>query len=52
MDRFEAVENFRDKLMDEFIKLCNYNDYGKINLLTIGNTVDRIYDECIEELLI
>lgn len=50
MDKFEAVDIFRDKLMDEFISLCNYNDFGKINLLTIGDTVDRIYDKCIEKM--
>lgn len=50
MDSFEAIDMFRDKLTDEFISLCDYNDFSKINLLTIGDTVDRIYDECIEEM--
>lgn len=50
MDKFEAIDMFRDKIMDKFISLCNYNDFGKINLLTIENTVNRIYDECIEEM--
>ena len=51
MDKFEAVDKFQDELMDEFLKLCNYNDYGKINLLTIGETVDRVYDKCIADML-
>ena len=37
MDRYEAVEKFCD--MQKFIELCDYNDYGKINLLLIGDTV-------------
>lgn len=50
MNGYEAVDKFRDLLMDKFISLCNYNDYGKINLLLIGETVDQIYDKCIDEL--
>ena len=51
IDKFEAVDKFRDELMDEFLSLCNYNDYSKINLLTIGETVDRIYDKCIDDMV-
>ena len=51
MDKFEAVDKFRSLIMNKFIELCNYNDYGKINLLTIGETVDRIYDRCIEDMV-
>lgn len=51
MDKFEAVDKFRNLIMDKFIELCNYNDYGKINLLTIGETVDRIYDRCIDDMV-
>lgn len=51
MDKFEAVDKFRDLIMDEFISLCNYNDYEKINLLTIDETVNRIYDKCIEDMV-
>ena len=50
MNEFEVIDMFKDKLMDEFISLCNYNDFGKVNLLTIGDTVDRIYDECISDM--
>ena len=51
MNKFEAVDKFRDLLMDEFIRLCNYNDYSKINLLLIGDTVERIYDRCINDMV-
>lgn len=50
MNEFEAVDKFRNLLMNEFIELCNYNDYGEISLLLIGNTVDRIYDRCIDDM--
>lgn len=51
MNKFEAVDKFRNLIINKFIELCNYNDYGKINLLTIGETVDRIYDRCIEDMV-
>ena len=31
--------------MNEFISLCNYNDYNRVTLLRIGETIDRIYDK-------
>ena len=51
MNKFEAVDKFQDELMEEFLKLCNYNDYNKINLLTIGDTVYRIYEKCIDDMV-
>lgn len=51
MNKFEAVDKFQNELMDEFLRLCNYNDYNKINLFTIGEVVDRIYDKCIEDMV-
>lgn len=51
MNKFEAVDKFRDELMDKFLSLCNYNDYSKINLLTIGETVDRVYEKCIDDMV-
>ena len=51
MDKFEAVDKFRDELMKEFLVLCDYNDFKKINLLTIGDTVDRIYEKCINDMV-
>lgn len=37
--------DFRNDIMSEFISLCNYNDYNKITLLRIGETIDRIYEK-------
>ena len=51
MARFDDIDKFVNELMDEFLRLCNYNDYGKINLLTISETVDRIYGRCINDML-
>ena len=51
MDKFKAVDKFRDELMDKFLSLCNYNDYNKINLLLIGETIDKVYDKCIEDMV-
>ena len=49
-ERFEAVDMFRNLLTNKFIELCNYNDYGKINLLLIGETIDRIYDDVVAKM--
>ena len=51
MNKFEAVDKFRDELMDKFISLCNYNDFSKINLLTIADTINDIYDKCIADMV-
>ena len=51
MDKFEAVDKFRDELGEEFLSLCNYNDFNRINLLIISEAVDRIYDKCIEDMV-
>ena len=51
MDKFKAVDKFRDELMDRFLSLCNYNDFNKISLLTIGETVYQIYDKCIADMV-
>ena len=51
MNKFEAVDKFRDELMDKFLSLCNYNDFNKLNLEKIGDTVNEIYDKCIAEMV-
>ena len=50
MDKFEAVDKFRDALMDEFLRLCNYNDFNKLNLEKIADTVNEIYDKCVDDM--
>lgn len=51
MDKFEAVDKFKNELMDKLLSLCNYNDFNKISLLTIGAAVDRIYEKCIDDMV-
>lgn len=51
IEKFKVVDKFRDELMDRFLSLCNYNDYNEINLLTIGETVNRIYNKCIADII-
>lgn len=50
MDKFEAVDKFRDELVDKFLRLCNYNDFNKLNLEKIYDTVNDIYDKCIDDM--
>ena len=52
MNKFEAVDRFKDKLMDKFLSLCDYNDFNKLTLLTIGEIVDWIYNKCIDDMVI
>ena len=47
---FEVVDKFRSDLMDKFLDLCRGNDYNKLTLLKIGDTVGQIYDKQIAEL--
>ena len=42
------LELFRDMLIDEFLRLCNYNDYNKLTLLKIGDVVDKCFDKSIK----
>lgn len=51
MDSFDAIDKFRDELMNKFMKLCNYNDFGKLRLEKIADTVNDVYDKCIDDLL-
>lgn len=44
-----AIDGFKNELMDKFITLCCGNDYNKLTLLKIGDTIDRIYDEHIDK---
>lgn len=45
---YDELELFRDMLIDEFLRLCNYNDYNKLTLLKIGDVVDKCFDKSIE----
>jgi hypothetical protein len=46
----EAVDKFKNDLMDVFIGLCGGDDYNRLNLLKIGDTVARVYNKHITEL--
>ena len=46
--RCYELELFRDMLIDEFLRLCNYNDYNKLTLLKIGDVVNECFDKSIE----
>ena len=43
------LEDFRDDIMNRFLSLCDYNDYKKLTLLRIGETIDEIYDKYCEK---
>ena len=45
----DALSDFKDDLVSEFIELCRGNDYNKLSLLKIGDTIDDIYDKHIEK---
>lgn len=39
------IETFMRELMREFILLCHGNDFEKLTLLKIGDTVERLYEK-------
>lgn len=43
------LDDFRDEIMDRFLSLCNYNDYNKLTLLRIGETIDEIYSKYVSK---
>jgi hypothetical protein len=50
--QIDLVDNFRSELMHKFIDLCRGNDYNKLTLLKIGDTVDQIFDKQIKDILV
>ena len=38
------LQDFRDEIMDKFLSLCNYNDFGQLTLVRISETIDEIFD--------
>ena len=44
------LENFRDEVVDKFIIMCNGNDYNKLNLMSMVDTIDCIYDKHISNI--
>jgi hypothetical protein len=49
-EMFRELDCFKNAIMDAFLSLCDYNDYNKINLLLIGNTIDRIYEDVVSKM--
>lgn len=49
-DKFAAVDRFRANLTNTFIDLCRGNDYNKLTLLKICDTIDRTYDRLIDDM--
>lgn len=50
--QIDLVDKFRSELMHKFIDLCRGNDYNKLTLLKIGDTVDQIFDKQIKDILV
>ena len=44
-----ALDTFKDELVGRFIDLCNGNDFNKLKLEKIYDTIDEIYDKHIEK---
>lgn len=44
-----AIDDFKKEIVWKFITLCNGNDYNKLTLLKIVDTIDQIYDEHIDK---
>ena len=47
MAYIDMIDKFRDELMDKFLRLCNYNDFNKLNLEKIADTINEVYDKCV-----
>ena len=45
---YDELELFKDLLVYEFIRICNYNDYNKLTLLKIVDVIDKCFDKSIE----
>ena len=39
------IDEFKCELMSKFIDLCRGNDYNKLTLLRIGETIDSVYEK-------
>ena len=39
------IDEFKCELMSKFIDLCRGNDFNKLTLLEIGETIDSVYEK-------
>lgn len=44
-DERQLLDEFKREIMSEFIIMCKGNDFKKLTLLKIGDTIDRIYEK-------
>lgn len=49
-EMIDLLEKYRGKLMMRFIELCRGNDFNKVSLLVIGETINAIYDKLESEI--
>lgn len=42
-EKQKLIDDFREKLVGVFLRKCNYNDFSKLCLITIVETIDKIY---------
>lgn len=49
--KFKVIDKFRDTLADEYLRLCNYNDFNKLNLERIVDTLNEVYDNLVNEMV-
>lgn len=47
----DALSDFKNEIVNNFIDLCRGNDYNKLNLLTIEDVINRIYDKHMKKTL-
>ena len=46
----EVAYDFQNRLRHIFLDMCDYNDYGTLNLLQIDSAIEALYDTFIAEL--
>ena len=46
-----CLDKFREEIVDKFIIMCDGNDYNKLNLMSMVDTIDSIYDKHMDNLL-
>jgi hypothetical protein len=49
--KFKMIDKFRDTLADEYLRLCNYNDFNKLNLERIVDTLSEVFDNLVKEMV-
>ncbi len=42
IEKLALIERFESLLMSEFLKKCDYNDCGELNLLTINDVIEDV----------